>query len=75
MTRFRQPGSSAPGAAVENETAAVYQLNHAERLAETADPREAFPFRRARVWTVTAALFAVAIGLFWLGIWSLANST
>ena len=52
------------GAAAENKTAAAYQLNHAEQLAEGADPRQAFPFRRGRAWIVAAALFALAVGLF-----------
>jgi hypothetical protein len=50
-------------AATENP-AAAHLLNHAEQLAETADPSRAFPFQRRRAWVITAALFVVACVLF-----------
>jgi hypothetical protein len=47
-----------------DQPAATYLLDHAEQIAETADPSKAFPFQRRRAWLVTAALFILAFVLF-----------
>ncbi len=44
--------------------AAAHLFNHAEQLAQTADPAQAFPFQRRRAWVITAALFVTAFVLF-----------
>ena len=49
---------------VQPESAAAFQLNHAEQLAHTADLSLAFPFQRRSSWIVTTALCLLALGLF-----------
>lgn len=47
-----------------NEPAARYQLEAAERLAQSVDLAVAFPFERQRAWLITGALGLLAVGLF-----------
>ena len=47
-----------------DDKAAAFQLDHAEQVAQNADPSVAFPFERQRSWIVTGAVFALALGLF-----------
>ena len=55
---------------LENESGATpegiadFQLRQAERAAEGIDPAQAFPLAFHRAWTITAALAAIAFGLF-----------
>jgi hypothetical protein len=48
----------------ETGPAVDFQLLRAEEIARLADPAAAFPFERRRAWVGTAALFALAFGLF-----------
>ncbi len=53
---------NSPGKA--DQTAVRYQLESAERLAQTADPASAFPFQRRKAWFLTCTLGLLALGLF-----------
>jgi len=60
---FLHTQSATDNRATDNP-AAAHLLSHAEQLAATADPAQAFPFQRRRAWVITAALFVTAFVLF-----------
>ncbi len=43
---------------------ARFQIEHAEELAASVGPANAFPFQRQRVWVLAGALSAILFGLF-----------
>ncbi len=47
-----------------SETAVLYQLQQADRVAETVKPEASFPFSGSRIWLTAAALAVISLGLF-----------